>query len=291
MEAIQILYKKLKNEVTPTKLNEVIKHVISVYKSKNYVQLRAYAEKAALSLDKESANKTFAQLINLYHPDKLVCIHNEIDNAYQNKKADLLQQYHRMYLEDHKTSSIDVDYSEEYGFDEDYADYETRENAASDPYDDGDIFAEEYGSCVTFFDIIDREFNKIFEDGWDIGDLRSLEGELQLQYLNLFDLTGIDVCIHLVSLNLTHNKLEDVDILQNLVSLELLYLSENQIEDISFVSELVSLRELDISFNQVTDINPLLSLPDLLYVNLVGNPINDRGAIQALSGRGVTVIF
>ena len=68
-------------------------------------------------------------------------------------------------------------------------------------------------------------------------------------------------------------------------------LSENEIELIGAVNGLHDLEELDISFNNIEDLSPLLGVESLLYVNAMGNPIKDITTIEALTAKGVIVVY
>ncbi|HAR64088.1 MAG: hypothetical protein DKM50_05110 [Candidatus Margulisiibacteriota bacterium] len=288
---IHLIYKHLKKELTPKKLDGITAKIISAYKNKQYDLLKTLAEKNKLSFDREYVNKLFAQLIRLYHPDKIITIHNEIDAAYKNTNVSLLKFYTKIYSDKPETQELYIDYYEEYGInEEDYIKFGIHIADESEIFSDIDDITNSYEPELSFSEAVNKELCRDLGYDWNIGDLHRLEGDLELQGLNINDLSGIEDCINISSLNLTHNKLTDADALKHLINLESLFLSENQIEDLSFLTGLVNLKELDLSFNSIRDITPLLSLQNLHYVNLIGNSIDDNAVIEKLSNQNITVI-
>jgi Leucine-rich repeat (LRR) protein len=68
----------------------------------------------------------------------------------------------------------------------------------------------------------------------------------------------------------------------------MLNLSDNRIENIDPLEYLINLRELNLANNKVTDISPLFSLENLEFVNLTGNPVQPL-QIRKLRNQGITV--
>ncbi len=92
--------------------------------------------------------------------------------------------------------------------------------------------------------------------------------ELDASYLGITDLTGLEACTSLVSLNLVGNEISDLSPLSGLTNLIYLMLGMNQITDITDLSGLTGLQYLDIGMNQISDISTLSSLTNLVGLNL-----------------------
>ncbi|MDD5456244.1 MAG: leucine-rich repeat domain-containing protein [Candidatus Margulisbacteria bacterium] len=292
---IKITYETLVKKITPDFLAAETAGIIKAYKEKDYQFFNRQAKKLGIEPKKTNLSKIFTNLVQLYHPDKLNGIIKEIKKLYNEKNHLKLKNFAELYIvtSDNisRTSAIDFEYDEEYGLDDDDflkfgISVVDQEEIFSDPDDD---IQNHPGQSFT--DAVNTEFCRNLGYAWNIVDLQRLEGELELQFQNINDLSGIENCSNISSLNLTHNLLVDVNILSELKQLEILYLAENLIEDISFLRKLTNLRELDISFNNIREINILLILKKLEYVNLIGNPINDPHIINKLHGKGITVIY
>jgi Leucine-rich repeat (LRR) protein len=72
--------------------------------------------------------------------------------------------------------------------------------------------------------------------------------------------------------------------------IEMLNLSDNRITDIDALEYLTNLRELNIANNRISDISPLFTLENLEFVDLTGNPVLSR-QIRKLRNQGITVEF
>jgi len=91
----------------------------------------------------------------------------------------------------------------------------------------------------------------------------------------IIDLSGIEVCISLTSLDLAYNDITDISSLSNLEQLTVLHLGWNNISDIYALTNLKNLTNLILSSNQIVDITPLSYLTSLSYLDLKNNDIND----------------
>ncbi len=84
-------------------------------------------------------------------------------------------------------------------------------------------------------------------------------------------------------LNLCHNRISDLDPLQNLTKLEILQLGDNQIGDseLETIGGLTNLEQLFLYKNRITDVSPLNNLRKLWLLNLGNNNIS---SVEALTG-------
>jgi hypothetical protein len=299
MNDITDIYNELKKKVNPTRLKEISVDIIKSYKEKNRGGLLFYAD--LLSIDHSDINisKLFAQIIQNYHPDKILKILKEIELFYKNNKIEELLRLKQVFIfkksiperafqhdinidESYSYSDEDFGYDEKNIYDEDIG----RENEF-DNHEDHFFDDHEYG----FIEAINRLVFGNLDFTINIQDLQNLEGELDLSDYEIYDLKGIEYCMNINSLNVSGNNVRKIDHLSRLTQMESLFLSENNIQNIDSLSELVNLKELDISFNEIEDISVLNKLENLLYVNVLGNPIKETRVIKELIDKGVLVIY
>jgi len=107
--------------------------------------------------------------------------------------------------------------------------------------------------------------------------------ELDAIMWGITDLSGIEYCTNLTTLNLQRNKISDFSPLASLTNLTWLKLRRNQISDISPLTSLTNLVWLDIRGNQISDISPLASLTSLTSLNLWDNQISDISPLASLT--------
>jgi len=101
---------------------------------------------------------------------------------------------------------------------------------------------------------------------------------------DIADLTGLDYCTDLTTLNLGRNQIEDISALVSLTRLKNLNLEGNSISDISALGGLTSLTKLYLYWNQITDISAVASLTSLTTLHLDGNQISDISALVVNAG-------
>ena len=90
---------------------------------------------------------------------------------------------------------------------------------------------------------------------------------------NIISLNGIEVFNYLEWVDLSYNKIAEIDLLRNFTSLKWLVLSKNQIKEIDVLENLKSLERLELSSNQVKEIDSLVKLTSLKYLDLSSNSI------------------
>jgi hypothetical protein len=309
---IDRLYNELRAGITVSRLKEISIAVIARYKRKDHAFLNRFARDRGIDSRRDDANRIFARIIQIFHPDRINKILNEIEDHYRRKNVAALKRMQELYLFDsagiyesaaasevrHGDYSCDVqedfDYTDDdFGYDEDSFDGDAAGEDEDAEYfnagEDDDVYRseEEY----TFIDAVTHHFVGNLDYRLTPDDLKNLDGELDLSGSDIDDLSGVEHCAHLSVLNLSGNNLVRITLLGRLVNLDLLYLSENRIEDISCLRGLSELRELDVSFNYIEDISPLLELKSLNYVNLVNNPVGNKKIIDELTARGILVIY
>src|SRR5213592_2606652 len=93
----------------------------------------------------------------------------------------------------------------------------------------------------------------------DVVNLSTIQGV----GMEIADLSGLEKCANLASLDLSKNKIKDLTPLKGLGKLQYLNLADNQIEDIAPLAEDMALQYVELSNNQVKDLKPLHALTNL----------------------------
>ena len=96
------------------------------------------------------------------------------------------------------------------------------------------------------------------------------------------DLSGLEHCKHLSSLELGDNQISDITPLKGLAMIQLLDLSGNQIRDIAPLATLSALQYIELTGNKVSDIKPLSALTNLASVYLSNNQVSDISPLLGL---------
>lgn len=114
-------------------------------------------------------------------------------------------------------------------------------------------------------------------------DLESIT-ELQGWFKNIVNISGIEYCTNLESLDLFASLITDLSTLSGLTNLISIDLGENTISDVNALSGLINLNTLRLSYNLITDISPLNDLVGLNVLILEGNQIIDIYPLVQNSG-------
>ncbi len=290
------LYTKLKESYTGVNLNNITANIIGLYKSKQFSSIRKISKIVSeyTEVPDNNISKCFSKLIMIYHPDKEAFYNQEIDNLFQSKNYDSLNQYaHILIINDiENIPSMDVgidddiDYSPEYVWDYDREGFEYFDSYEdAEAYEESDLFAEEN----TFYNAVKRKVYgsmKVELPSYYLEDFEDIE----MSEYEIGDLEGIEFCLHAINIDLSKNLIEDISSLWYLTQIEELYLSDNQIGMIDALSNLKELRVLDISNNFIDDISPLFELENLEYVNVTGNKIPQH-QIEVLLKKEIVFLF
>ncbi len=298
---------ELAKAFTAETLSAISRQLIGAYRNRQYDVLSSAARSIAATepdLHRQTPSRLFAGLLKIYHPDR---------SAYYRDRLALLarqpdeREFQRLSvlagirLPDSEDFEQEVDDEAFYTSDEDpFADHgsvfyeedfdevrETENLSEEDEFAPVDV--DEALRPQTFLDVLSLEEPGLRKVPLDFGILSTLEGPLDLSAYEMEDLSGIDRCAVLRSLNLSGNRLTDIRDLRALTLLEELNLAENQIQDIAPLRYLERLRDLDLAFNDVDDIEALFDLPHLEFVNLIGNPVS-LDQVRQLRQRGVLVV-
>jgi hypothetical protein len=301
----QTLYYKLKMAYSEKNLNEITSRIIDLYRNNQFEILLQLGKKIKdfITADGLHVSRLFNRLITLYHPDKLSHYLLELEKYQDQPDNQNLNRFTHILLirEALVKQSTDrhfdvIDFHDlycsqvHYGFDEE--EFDTIINP------DEEVFIEDSGNSESGFDssftdfisVIQREEHLDFRQHSMEFCLTQLNGELNLANRNIADLTGIESCVNIASLDLSHNHLININRIGHLHLLESLYLAGNAISDIAVLQQLRNLREIDLSYNDIEDTRPLFELPQLQYLNILGNPIPEN-QISQLKQKGILVIY
>ncbi|MEA5427524.1 leucine-rich repeat domain-containing protein [Arcicella lustrica] len=111
------------------------------------------------------------------------------------------------------------------------------------------------------------------------------EGEITMLDFSHNRINNLYPLLNLVDLEiliLAYNQISELLPLSNLAKLKKLDLTKNQISDLSPLSNLLQLKDLDLEFNQISDLSPLTKLIDLEILDLRLNPISDLSPLSNL---------
>ena len=105
-------------------------------------------------------------------------------------------------------------------------------------------------------------------------DLANLS-TIQANGKGIKDLSGLEKCQSLASLDLAENLVTDLTPLKGLSRLQYLNVADNRIADIRPLGEIKALQYIELSHNQVRNVRPLSSLTNLASLYLGHNQITD----------------
>ena len=97
-DEITELYDQLRKEITAEKLRDITSEIINAYKNKHNSVINDYASRLGIPLAQTSLSKVFNVLIQTFHPDKIIKIHNDLDNFLHNQDLVNLKRYKNIYI-------------------------------------------------------------------------------------------------------------------------------------------------------------------------------------------------
>src|SRR2546426_5308141 len=101
----------------------------------------------------------------------------------------------------------------------------------------------------------------------DVANLSTIQGT----GMDIADLSGLEKCVNLASLDLPKNKIKDIAPLKGLRKLQFLNLADNQVEELAPLAEVTALQYIELSNNRVKDLQPLTDLTNLASLYLSNN--------------------
>jgi Leucine-rich repeat (LRR) protein len=108
---------------------------------------------------------------------------------------------------------------------------------------------------------------------------------------SISELSGLEYCINLISLDLRDNQISDISPLASLTKLEWLDLSYNEISNVSPLATLTNLKWLYLYDNEIVDISPVTGLTNLLYLYVQSNQIGDISPLASLTNLRRLLLF
>ncbi len=125
------------------------------------------------------------------------------------------------------------------------------------------------------------------------------KADRQLKTLTNLDLSGNKISdvnplaglTNLTSVDLTMNKISDIKPLAGLTNLTSLSLNGNKISDVKPLAGLINLTTLDLNENKISDVKSLAGLINLTTLLLMGNQISDVKPLAGLTGLGYFELF
>lgn len=137
----------------------------------------------------------------------------------------------------------------------------------------------------------DPNFEKVIRNALD-----KLEGEIAkedlLSIFNLFNygyqypiynISGIEYCKNLESMNLHYNKMENLSYIKDLQFLSSLNLAENKISNLNTLKGPKNLTYLNLSGNDLSDIRGIINTPNLRGLDLGYNSITDISHLKGMN--------
>ena len=100
--------------------------------------------------------------------------------------------------------------------------------------------------------------------------------------LKIKNLTGLEKCRALASLELPENEIADIGALKGLKNIQLLDLANNKIADLTPIKEMIALQYINIEHNQVQSLEPLRGLERLAALYAADNQIGDISPVVKL---------
>ena len=100
---------------------------------------------------------------------------------------------------------------------------------------------------------------------------------------NICDLSGLEHCIELRSLDLTGNHVTDLQPLSNLKRLQSVTLSSNELTDLTPLITVTTIQHLEVADNQLTDLSPLKTLVNLRSLYASGNQLTSLDPVVELT--------
>ena len=272
----------LLNCYTEENLTKISRRIIEAYKAKQYSYIIGLCNLIDDSIVKNSKNvqKLFSHLIMLYHPDKLNQYKNEISSLVNQNKVNELNKYKHILVTIENIDKIQTTKAEinlEYDIEYEYGyDAEDFDSIISESELNEDYLTEDKNFGIDFTSLIRYKEMGNIEEVLPSYYFEELEGELNLSNSNLTDLSGLENCINISSLDLSNNQIIYINQIGFLEQITEINLSGNVIQFIDVLANLNNLQKLDLSFNEIDDISSIYRLPNLEYVNIIGNNIPEE---------------
>ncbi len=275
------LYHRLLHAYSDQNLNKITANLIHIYKSKHYELIRDISSSISefVHIDTEKVNKCFSKLVMLYHPDKGPNYRKEIEKNYLTGNHEKQHQLSHILLiefindlSDEARIPDDIDYTPEYGWEDDLEGFTYFTDQDVEIMDDYHFSTSKKFRNVSFLDAFKRKVFGNAEAELYPHHLENFE-EIELTDYEIMSLEGIEFCSNVKRLDLSGNNITELSKLWSLSRLEEIFLTDNKISNIDALKNLKNLKVIDLSNNFIKDISPLFFLIRPEYINLSGNKI------------------
>jgi Leucine-rich repeat (LRR) protein len=275
------LYHRLLMAYSDQNLNRITANLIQIYKSKHYELIRDISASISefIHIDTEKINKCFSKLVMLYHPDKGPNYRNEIERNYlagdQKKQHQLSHILLIEFINELSNEDMipdDIDYTPEYGWEEDLDGFTYFTDRDVEIMDDYRFTTEEKKRKVSFMDAFKRKVYGNVDIEFYPHHLENIE-DIELADYEITSLEGMEFCRNVKRLDLSGNNITELSKLWTLTKLEEIFLADNKISNIDALRNLKRLKVIDLSNNLIKDISPLFFPDQPEYINLSGNEV------------------
>jgi Leucine-rich repeat (LRR) protein len=276
-------------------LNKIARNLIRLYKEKEFEKLNIISgmisEWVKIEIDQEG--KGFSKIISLYHPDRGDYYRNQILELTEKSDSTLLARFEHIFVVQdieeiaaNIESYEDIDYHPEYMWDvkdTGFSYFQDKKKKARNG-----TRKTRMGGCSFYEAMQIRQYGDT-DTSFPTYYLEDMD-EVELSESEIDDLDGAEYCIHTISMDLSGNRIADLEPLAGLHRIQELNLANNRLSYIDALSNLQQLKSLDLSNNSIDDISPLFEIETLEYLDLTGNKISP-GQLAALREMGVIVDY
>lgn len=146
---------------------------------------------------------------------------------------------------------------------------------------------KEYDNWLKLGSPINTEVISLNISYLQITSLEGIDKLVNLTFLNCFcnnltSLEGIENLQYLTVLNCAHNNLVSLKGIEKLYNLKKLYCYSNELLSLAGIDSLQNLIKLDCSNNKLTSLNEIKNLSNILYINCVNNNLTSLVGIEEL---------
>jgi len=295
MHETKDLSQRLLEAWSEANLNKIARNLIRLYTEKEFEKLNIISGMLSqwVEIEIDPEGKGFSKIISLYHPDRGDYYRNQILELTEKSDRTMLARFEHIFvIQDIEEiaanieSYEDIDYHPEYMWDVKdtgfsyFRDKKKKgRNGTRKTRQGGYSFYE--AMQIRQYGDTDTSFPTYYLEDMD---------EVELSESEIDDLDGAEYCIHTISMDLSGNRIADLEPLAGLHLLQELNLANNRLSYIDALSNLQQLKSLDLSNNSIDDISPLLEIETLEYLDLTGNKISP-GQLFELREMGVIVDY
>jgi hypothetical protein len=261
-------FNRLINAYSVQNLNKISSALITAYRRRQFDFLRSLYRNLGENTGDRKINELFSSLIMQYHPDRRICVIDEIKKYHTSGQTGRIHGFRSIFKV--------LDFIDLHPVSAGVSGSTKHHNPASPDQSETIRYTGRRKRPETHNDFISALKQKEYGNLnviYRLYDLQNIEGELELSGYRIGDLYGLEQCCNLTALNLSNNDIRDISALSSLTLLEKLDISFNRITHLNALSGMIYLRYVDLSFNEIQDLEPLKHLAHLEYINCAGNKV------------------